>query len=368
MIYGLARNLPKSKYEITILHPSRSKQTIRKWEEEIEVIYFPSFFLPNVNYTLPLIPEALKILSNLIDYDIIQVGDYFYPTSIPPLLSSRDKSKPTVLTINALPGYSWKYGSKIIDFAARMYTYSIGQKILDGYDKIITIYNKLREDLQRFGVPAKKICNIYNGVDVERFQKIDFFFKDRVKKRLSIRDDEKVILFVGRLSKVKNIGFVIALAQKLRAEGQRIKTIIVGEGVYRSHYEHMTRKNDGVIFTGWVSSDYLPVLYSIANVVVLPSSSEGLPNVLLEASASGKPVVASNVNGVPEIVIHNKTGLLVKQDDFNSFYQSTKFILDDLDMQEKFGRNARSHIKNTFNWQNIVTKYDILYDELLSSS
>ena len=365
MIYGLAKHLPKRKFRVTILQPSYRGFNRYYTPEGIKVVSFPSLFFPKISYTLPFIPEGLRTLLKLRNYDIIHVGDYFYPTSIPPLISNRRGTNAMILSINALPGYSWRFGSMLVDLAAKGYTYSIGKQILSSYDKIVALYNELSEDLRRLGISSRKICVIPNGVDVERFQNIDQAYCDKLRKRLSIHNNERIVLFVGRLAKVKRVDLVIRLAKKFSQEGQRIKTIIVGEGAYRNSYEQLAQSERGVIFIGGVSPTVVPAFYALADVVVLPSLSEGLPNVLLEASAAGKPAIATNVGGVSDIIVNGKTGFLIGQSDFDSFYNFTKLILADQALKKELGHNAVVHIKKKFSWRTIVEKYERLYEELL---
>jgi len=368
MVYGLAKHLSEKQFKITILQPTNLYifEQFDEWaNEKIKIIRFPAFFFPKINYTIPLIPEVLKIMLKLADYDILQVGDYFYPTSILPLISCRKREKPMILTVNALPGYNWSFGSAIIDLIARAYTYSLGKKILGTYDKIVVLYHKLSEDLKKLGIPAEKICVIPNGVDIEKFQSVQKNNVFEIRRKLSISDKQRILLFVGRLSEVKRVELVIRLTQKLIREGWPIKTIIVGDGYCRKRYEKMASTiRDRIIFTGWVSRKALVVFYAIADIILLPSFSEGLPNVLLEAAAAGKPAVATRINGTPDIIVHGKTGFLFDRSDFNSFYRFTKLILSNRDLQEELGRNALKHVKEKFSWEKVVEKYESLYDKL----
>jgi len=359
MIYGLAKNLPVRKYEITILQPTFSKKTSEKYEGEIKIINYPSIIIPKISYTIPIIPHKLGIFSNLKDNDVIQVGDYFYLTSIPPLISLRNESMLKILSINALPGYNWIYGSRLIDFYAKGYTYSIGKKILNSYDKIVAIYNKLGEDAKKLGVDPKKIDVIHSGVEIERFQEVEKSLCDNIRNKFSINGNDKVILFIGRLSQIKRIELVIKLAKKFT--GKKVKTLLVGDGPLLNFHKKLAGNDNNIIFTGWVPKNIIPAFYSISNVFVLPSLSEGLPNVLLECAASRKPAISTNVNGVPDIINHGETGFLVDPYDFNSLYEYTKIILNNKDLEDELGKNAFYNVYKKFNWKTTVKKYEKLY-------
>ena len=371
MIYGLAKHLPKNKFRITLLQPSYNMLITGKsriFEKNFNIIFFPSYSFPKIDYTIPIFSEELKLLIKLKYYDILHVGDYFYPTCIPPLMSNRNGNASMILSVNALPGFNWRFGLKIVDITAKAYTYSIGKLILNHYDKIIAIYNKLSEDLKRLGVPSHKISMIHNGVDCEKYKKVDQCQLIELKKQLKIQDNEKVILFVGRLTKVKRVEYVIKLTKKLINDGHNIKTIIIGDGPYHKNYvEQANGYMNRIIFKRWISPTKLPLYYAIADVVVLTSISEGLPNVLLEAAAAGKPVVSTNVGGISDIVIHNKTGFLVNPLDFDLFYKSANKLLTDSDLREEFSKNASIHVKMNFNWEIAVKKYENLCNEVLKS-
>ena len=362
MIYGLAKNLPVRKYEITILQPTFAKKTSEKYEGKIKIINYPSIIIPKISYTIPIIPNKLGILSNIKDSDIIQVGDYFYPTSILPLISLRNESMLKILSINALPGYNWICGSRMIDFYAKGYTFSIGKKILNGYDKIVAIYNKLGEDAKKLGVDPKKINIIHSGVEVDRYQKVEKSLCDNIRNRFAINDNDKIILFIGRLSQVKRIELIIKLAKKF--SGEKVKTLLVGDGPLLNFHRELAGNDKNIIFTGRVPKNITSAFYSISNVFILPSISEGFPNVLLECAASHKPAISTNVNGIPEIIHHGETGFLVDPNDFDSLYEYTKLILENKDLEDELGRNAFYNVYKKFSWKATVEKYEKLYSEL----
>ena len=351
------------------IHSSEKGLFPSEVENNFEVVDFPCFFVPGINYTIPLFRKQLEILLKLSkqkEFDILHVADYFYPTSIMPILVKRRCGIPIILTVNALPGYSWYFGDIVVDSTAMIYTHSIGRLILNSYDRIVTLYKKISREVGMLGVPLNKVSLIPNGVDPERFNgNLD---GDELRDELLIRDDEKVLLSVGRLVKVKRVEILIKLTKKLLKEGFRVKAVVVGDGPMRKHYEKLSRPlRDNVLFTGYVSKKRLPMFYHLADVFVLPSLSEGLPNVLLEASAAGKPCVASGVNGVLDIIEHGKTGFLARKPSHNSYYHYVKMLLTDEDLSKRIGKNAEEHIRKNFSWDTIVKKYMDMYEKSLEA-
>lgn len=366
MIYGVAEHLPKDKYEITIMHPSSVNRSVERYKDKdnITIEYFPSYFLGKIGYTIPYVPEPFLKKINSNSYDFIHYGDYFYPTSI---FSFLNKTSSFLISINALPGYNWFYGTNYVDIISKFYTYSIGKKIIQKCPKIVVIYKKLINDLVSFGIGEEKISLIPNGVDVEKFGDIDSENLQLLKNRLHIDDDEKILLFVGRISKIKRIEKIVDISSRLFQEGFKIKTLIVGDGPYKKEIEDYSKKIDSkVLFCGWVEAKNLPLFYSLANLVVLPSLSEGLPNILLEAGAAKKPSVAFNINGTSDIILHGRTGFLASRDIEEQFYLYCKRILSDSMLEIKMGNEAFLHIQENFSWKKIIPKYETVYNQLQS--
>jgi glycosyltransferase involved in cell wall biosynthesis len=106
-------------------------------------------------------------------------------------------------------------------------------------------------------------------------------------------------------------------------------------------------------------------LINTATVVILPSRREGLPNTAIQAAMMGRPIVATNVSGLPEVVLDQQTGLLVKKDDNSALAEAIAFLLDHPEVAIEMGRAARRRAKELFSWQNCVTSYNALYQRLI---
>lgn len=374
VVYELAKHLAvKKNYEVTILQPRRrymfrEKTYSKPIHDNIKIIYFPSFFMRNISYIIPSFHKEFEILRKLLSElrcDVIQACDYDYLTSIMPIFVKRRYKIPIVLTSDALPGYSWFYGDTIVDTIAKLYTYSIGKWILNSYDKVVLLSRKASQEFEKFGVPRERISTIPNGVDLENFE-LDSEV-DKLRTELSIKQDDKVLLFVGRLATVKRVEILIELTKSLLEEGFRVKTIVVGDGTNRQYYEKLSRSiQNNVIFTGYVPHNQICKYYLLADVFVLPSLSEGLPTVLLEASAAGKPCVASNVNGASDIIVHEETGYLIERSDIDSYKRHVKILLMNEDLAKEMGKKAADYVKENFNWDVIVDKYEKIYRQVIN--
>lgn len=375
VVYELAKHLVSERdHEVVILQPGSQYQFVKRshlqhFKKGIEIIYFPTFFFSSISYNLPYLNKQIRTLNKLSaeqECEIIQACDQNFLTSIAPIIVKRKCKIPIVLTFNALPGYSWFYGKRFVDAIAKMYTFSIGKKILNSYDRIVLLYSRALEEVENLGVSKERACVIPNGIDVENFSRSSDI--DQLKAKLSLKNNEKILLFVGRLAKVKRIEVLIALTKSLLKEGFRLKTLLVGDGPDRRLYEKLARPiRSNVIFIGKVPNTEVAKYYSMADVFVLPSLSEGLPQVLLEASATGKPCVATNVNGTSDIIVHGKTGYLVERWSIGAYHDYVKVLLEDEQLSKKMGSMAVQFVKENFSWDVVMDKYEKIYEDVMNS-
>lgn len=369
-VYELAKNLVRTRnHKVIILFPKNTNEIGKSIYEQdgIKIIRLPCLYITRLKYTIPNFFMEYKTLIKLLKdgkVDCIQLSEYFYLTSLVPIFIKKMFNIPLILTNDAIPGYSWFSGDPIADNIAKYYTFSIGRYLLKSADKVVTIYDKLARDFNKIGINKEKIAVIPNGVDIEKFTKDDLSTAI-LKKKLDI-ENEKIILYVGRLAKVKRVDWLIRIAEKLMNFGIRFKLVIVGDGVYYDYCRILAKPlGEKVKFVGNVPHDEIAQYYMIADVFLLTSLSEGLPTVLLEAAASCLPVVATKVGGIPELVIHGETGFLVDSWDIDSYVKYLKILLTDDNLAIDMGLKARDHISSYFTWNTIIQKYDHVYSKII---
>jgi glycosyltransferase involved in cell wall biosynthesis len=172
---------------------------------------------------------------------------------------------------------------------------------------IVAVSGDLARDVAALGVPSERITVNYDGIDPELFHP-----GDRAKAKAIIGESEAkpIVLFVGNLVPVKAVHRLVDAVA-----GLPVRTIIVGAGPLRDRLELLAKSLAvDIRFTGSIALEALKSYYQAANVFVLPSESEGVPNVLLEASACGTPWVASDVGGIPEIAHLGRSTLVPRGD------------------------------------------------------
>lgn len=183
------------------------------------------------------------------------------------------------------------------------------------------------------GIPDKKLVHIPN------FIKTEFFKPDYSSGRY--------ILFVGRLSKEKGL-----LTLLKAVKGLEVTVRIVGEGPMRDEFEVYTRENKmkNVVFEGYRTGKDFRALFRNTAFLVIPSEwYENAPMTVLEAFAYGKPVIGSDIGGIPEMVVEGETGLLFKPGDYQELREKIKYLLADPSMITGMGKKARSKVEKEYN-------------------
>ena len=240
---------------------------------------------------------------------------------------------------------------------------------------LVTRYLTVSKDLARFltrrvGVSPSDITQIYNGVDTDRF-------RPRVGGETSslppnfTGPDVVCIGTVGRAQAVKDQATLIrAVAQLLQRRPllrQRVRLLIVGDGPLLAPLQSLIDElglSEVALLPG--ASNQVPELMRAMDVFVLPSLNEGVSNTLLEAMASGLPVLASRVGGNPEMVPQGAGGQLFAAGDVGLLSQLLERYVDEPDLRRVHGLHARAWVEQRFSIQSMVRSYASFYDQSLS--
>jgi len=232
-------------------------------------------------------------------------------------------------------------------------------------DKLITVSKLNMKKAISLKLAGKdKFVNIYSGIRYNKFQ--GPFNTIKIKQSLHISSSLKIVGMIGRLSEQKAPQFFIQSIPEVLKQHKKTHFILVGDGELRKPLEKLCRRlkiEDCVHFLGY--RDDIPELLSIMDVFVLPSLWEGLGRSLTEALYMKRPVIASDVEGVPELIEHGKTGLLVKPKDKNSISSAILYLLKNPDIAIKLGNQGRRRVIDNFEAKKMVHEIDLLYQKLL---
>ena len=214
--------------------------------------------------------------------------------------------------------------------------------------------------ISEIGLPEGRTVVIHNGVDLKRFDiEVD---RNAVRKRLGLSPTDVVCASVARLDEQKGISYLIEAARKVVEEKPDTRFIIVGDGPLRKSLEGLSTRlglEEHVLFLG-ARNDVAEILKA-SDVFVLPSLWEGFPNVVLEAMASGLPVVATKTSGTPEAVADGDTGLLVEPKDAQGLAEAIRTMVSDEQQRRAMGARGKKRVMELFSLEKMITANEELY-------
>jgi glycosyltransferase involved in cell wall biosynthesis len=244
--------------------------------------------------------------------------------------------------------------------AAKTYEKIFGRIIISSSDVVIAVSNSVREHLLSLGASPKKVIVIPNGVDLEEFGLQSTVYKG----------NESNIIFVGRLIPNKGLEYLVKAAKILVDEKvKRIKFKIVGDGPCRQQLEELVAKHG--LSTHFEFLGHVPRVSDVlreGGIFVRPSLTEGMPLTVLEAMASGLPIIATKVSGTSEIIIHNETGILIEPGNVKQLAEAIKYLIESPNEALRLGQNARTFIehyyKEKFSWDKAASSILAVYEML----
>ncbi|MGB9980364.1 glycosyltransferase family 4 protein [Methanobacterium sp.] len=326
--YLLSRELINRGDEIYVLtYPHENISDIKG----IPVFTAPTLNIKGLRGFIFSISATFKLLRIIRKYKIDLIhAHYVMPPGLIAVICSMFSGTKTAITI---------HGSDIFVLTRKPLLRSMIKFILKRSDYVFVVSDSLKENVLKLGIEGleNKLSITYNAVDVERFSpnKTSAF-----KEEVNINSQKPVVLFVGNLVWQKGVEYLIRAKEFLKEDAE---IIIVGDGPLLEELKAIVEfeEIEGIIFTG--ARNDIENIMPAADVVVVPSISESFGIVVLEAMASGKPVVATNVGGIPEVV-NKETGILVNPEDPVGLAEAIDKILQNKELKENMGKTAREHV------------------------
>jgi glycosyltransferase involved in cell wall biosynthesis len=221
--------------------------------------------------------------------------------------------------------------------------------------RYIAISHAVKRTLLLLGVPEEDISVVYSGIDVSRYSRCDAEKASRIAREIGITSGSFVVGAIGSLVPCKGHAVLIEAAATVVRSQANLVCLIVGEGPDRPHLESLVRANSlqgKVILVG--QRREIPEFLSMMDLLVMPSLEEGLGLALLEAMAAGVPVIASNVGGMSEVVVHGETGVLVPPAQPQALAESLLALARDPKHRSVLAANARTRLNERFSRDSMV--------------
>lgn len=244
------------------------------------------------------------------------------------------------------------------------------ERWLSGFTNLIlTVSATVRQDLLSLGIGTpERLMVVPLGLDLDRFLVCESS-RGQLRAELGIDPEAPLVGIVARLVPIKRHECFLRAAVEVARRYSGCQFLVVGDGERRAELERLGRHlalNDQVRFLGWRQD--LERIYADLDLVVLTSANEGLPVSVIEAMASGKPVVATRVGGVPDLVEDGVTGLLVPPENPAAVAEAIGALLADARRRQTFGQAGRKRVYPAFSAERLLEDMDRLYTELVSST
>jgi glycosyltransferase involved in cell wall biosynthesis len=234
-------------------------------------------------------------------------------------------------------------------------------------DKITALTNRERDEHLEQGVASiNKYVIVHSGVMLQQIMNMNIDVETG-KKKFGIPQNSNVIGVVGRLVPIKGHEYLVSAAKRIIKEFDNTVFVFVGDGYLESRLKKQAeylgvRKN--IIFTGW-RKDVIEVL-SLFDILVLPSLNEGMGKVLIEGMALGKPIVASSVGGIIDLVKNRDNGILVPPGDSDALEEAILKLVRNKNLAQKLGKNGKATVYPEYDTFVMVRQIEDLYENLLS--
>jgi glycosyltransferase involved in cell wall biosynthesis len=343
-VIQLANALSK-KEQVTLILPDKLVgQYTGMIDKNVEL---DSFHCPRLRYptNLLMIYKILRQISK-VKPDIIHLQErHIWFNLVLPFIK---KKYPIVTTIHDVTPHYGDKESRGEFFADMPIKYSSG---------IIVHGNKLVKELvEKYNVSNDRIYSIHHGVLS--------LYKEFINKKVT--EDKYSVLFFGRIWEYKGLRYLIEAEPYISRRIPNLRIIIAGQGEDFSKYEKMmVHKERFIVYNNYISNKMLAELFQKASIVVLPYVDGSQSGVVPMAYAFKKPVVATNVGSIPEVVNDGRTGYIVPPRDSVRLADAIIKLLENENLRKRFGENAYQMTKNELSWDNIAVKTIKVYKECI---
>ena len=370
VVHDLSHKLVNEGHEVTVVTYKDGNVPYIEDDDGVMVYRVDNFMISSnnlIDWTMQLnfnmIAKTGEIIAEKGSFDVIHAHDWLVAYAAKTLKTAYNI--PLVSTIHATEAGR---NSGIRDEQQR-YINDTEWMLTYESPEVIVNSNYMRSELQRlFGLPYEKINVIPNGVNLNMYDGIE---KDYDFRRKYAMDNEKIILFMGRLVYEKGIQTLISAMPKILNHYHDAKLLIAGKGgmidELRNQVNYLGLGNK-VYFTGYLGSKDVQKMYKCADISVFPSTYEPFGIVALEAMLSGTPVVVSDVGGLNEIVDHGINGMKSYAGNANSFADSILTLLFDQKLCDTVTKNAISKVKSEYNWTKITNDTHFAYEKAIAET
>ena len=364
--YFISQEMAKLGHDVVVFCPDKEATwqiSGKRSRSPVGVEEYDGFKVERINagpeiLNMPMMPKLLPTLLQK-NFDVVHSHECFSTCSFQGAILSKAKKCPLVITQHndLLPlSFPHRFGYLLANFTIGKFSFSEARKI-------IVLSNDIRHHLLGMGFNSDKIELIPTAVDTKLFSP---YCDNLLESKWGI--SPPVILFVGRLVREKGVEYLIQAFQEVIKEIPDTKLVILGRGPMESELKilqkHLQIKN--VFFIKRIDKSLMPNIYVGCNVLVLPSFREPFGNVVIEAMASGRPVIGSYVGGIKETIVHGETGYHIPPGNTKMLVDFLLTILSDDKLNAKLGKEARKRALKIYDSELIAKKIERIYLNAIS--
>ncbi|UTY33694.1 glycosyltransferase family 4 protein [Treponema putidum] len=339
-----------------------------KDEDEKHIIRIPSIpFFKWSEFRIGLFLKHTKAYNKVkaLNFDIVHTQTEFSMGNFGTYIA-KDLNIPSLHTYHTVYEEYTHYISNIGKMPLKKIVRKFSKHYIAHFSGIIAPTEKTKDLLLSYGV-KNKIYVVPTGINLEKFKKSFTDTEiDNLLKSFNIKKDSFKIIFLGRISKEKNIETLINIMPEIINKDKNIQLIIVGDGPDRLKLEEKAKDlnlEDNVIFTNRIPNDKVPIYYKIADIFISPSKTETQGLTILEAMAAGVPVLVYDDTNVKGLVFHKKNGLLFKED--HELLDNIKFALQNKAEIKHYAEEAFK-LADNFSSANFAKRIEKIYKELVN--
>jgi glycosyltransferase involved in cell wall biosynthesis len=344
----LAKGLPRDRFRVEVAALTRSGPL----EAELDAAGIP---VTVIGKSLKLDPIALARLARFLkagSFDVVQT--WIFAANTYGRVASRLAGIPVVVV-----------AEMAVDLWKGRFDRLVDRRLATWCDRLVGNSHAVVDFYRGLGVPDDRLAMIYSGVSDEEPPPVD---PQAVRAEFGFAPEAPLVLFAGRLAEQKRVDDLLKALDLLQHVQPDVCTLIAGDGPLRERLEetaHGYHLDDKVRFLGHRND--VPRLLAAADLLVLPSSYEGLPNVVLEAMRFRKPVVATAAPGTTEVVVDGETGLLVPVGDVIVMTRAIRDLVRDPALARRLGEAGRARAEAHFGADTMVAHFAELYEHLARS-
>jgi glycosyltransferase involved in cell wall biosynthesis len=352
----LSEELAARGHDVTVFTSSNTPHQSIKTINKVRVC---SLKIMTKVYNVPIVPTLYTSLLASEKPDVVHTHQYpIYFSDVAAFYKLTQKAR-LIVHVHVISDAK----SAVSGLISEAYYSTLGLKTLTTADAVLVPSLAYKTKLSSMHINQNKLQVIPYGIEPHKFQKAN---GSEFRKTLGC-ESSKIILTVGRLNYQKGFHYLIQAMPAITKKIPNVKLVIVGEGeqlIYLKNLAQSLGLGESVIFTGAWSQSEIPDTYAACDVFVLPSLFESFGISLIEAQATGKPVVCTRTGGAPEAVIEGKTGLVVEPADPKQLENAIIRLLLDPELSAEMGQAGRRFVQERYDIKQVVTTLIEKYEKL----